>query len=57
MNLDDGLKGSKVLWSETVVIFDLIHGQPIAWQVEYSGRLEFVLRGKRGILKTSAKKN
>jgi hypothetical protein len=41
--------GSKVLLSEIVAIFDLIHGQPIARQVQYSGRLELVFRGKRGI--------
>ena len=44
-NSDDVLKGSKVAFCETVVEFDLGHGDDSVWQVQDFGCLGLIFRG------------
>jgi hypothetical protein len=43
---DDVLKGSKVSFCETGVIFDLLHDDQFSWQAQYFRWLRLFLRGR-----------
>ena len=50
VNLDDVLKGSKVSFCETIVIFDLGHDGDSVWQLQHFRCLGLIFRGPRSTL-------
>ena len=50
VNLDDALKGLKVSFCETVIIFDLRHDDDSVWQAQHFGCLGLIFRGRRSTL-------
>ena len=50
VNLDDALKGPKVLFCEAAVSFDLVHGDQLAWQGQYFGCIGLIFLGRYRIL-------